>query len=85
MQKYTKKKKQCMKTSSQEFRQMQRERIMKTKPWLKTKGAVTPEGKAISKMNALKTNPEFYALMAGYKQLVAQQKEIHNTISHIKL
>lgn len=85
MQNCLKQKKQRMKTSSQEFRQMQRERIMKTKPWLKTKGAVTPGGKAKSKMNALKTSPEFHSLMAEYKQLMAQQKEIQNTINHIGL
>ena len=73
-----------MKTSSPEFRQIQRERIMKTKPWLKTKGPVTPEGKSISKMNALKVSPELHALMAEYNQLMAQQKEIHNTISHMR-
>lgn len=74
-----------MKTNSQEFRQMQRERIMKTKPWLKTKGAVTPDGKAISKMNALKTSPELHALLMEYKQLMEYQKEIQNTIRHIEL
>ena len=73
-----------MKTNSLEFRQMQRERIMKTKPWLKTKGPVTPEGKAISKMNALKVSSELYALLAGYKQLMAQQKGIYNIISHVR-
>ena len=73
-----------MKTSSQEFRQMQRERIMKTKPWLKTKGPVTPEGKEKSKMNALKISPELHALMTEYKQLMAQQKEICKTIRHFK-
>jgi len=73
-----------MKTSSQEFRQMQRERIMNTKPWLKTKGAVTAEGKAVSKMNALKTSPELHSVMTEYKQLMAQQKEIQNTISHMR-
>ena len=73
-----------MKTSSPEFRQMQRDRIMKTKPWLRTKGPATSEGKAISKMNALKVSPELHALMAEYNQLIAQQKEMHNTISHMR-
>ena len=71
-----------MKTSSPEFRQMQRERIMKTKPWLNTKGPVTSEGKEKSKMNALKVSPECHALMTEYRELIAQQKELYNTISH---
>lgn len=65
-----------MKTSSPEFRQLQRERIYKTKPWEKSTGARTPEGKERSKMNAMKASPEFHALMAQYKQLMAQQKEL---------
>lgn len=72
-----------MKTSSPEFRQMQRDRIIKTKPWLKTKGPVTPEGKAISKMNALKVSSEFHALMSEYKQLISQQKGMNNAIKDI--
>lgn len=70
-----------MKTSSPEFRQMQRERIMKTKPWLKTKGPSTSEGKEKSKMNALKMNPELYALVKKMEYLIKQQKEILRTIN----
>jgi len=73
-----------MKTNSPEFRQMQRDRIYKTKPWLKSTGAKTTEGKERSKMNALKTSPEFHALMSKYNQLMKQQKEIYNTIKHVK-
>ncbi|MGB5964663.1 MAG: hypothetical protein WBG65_03915 [Sulfurimonadaceae bacterium] len=69
-----------MTTSSQEFKQMQRDRIMKTKPWLKTKGAVTPEGKAKVKMNALKTDPKLHALLKECNLLMKQQKEIAMTI-----
>ena len=67
--------------SSKEFKQLQRERIMKSKPWLKTKGAITHEGKAISKMNALKTSPELHQLMKDYKMLINQQKELDEVIS----
>ncbi len=39
---------------SEESRQKLREQIHITKPWLKAKGAVTPEGKMRSSQNALK-------------------------------
>ena len=65
-----------MKQSSPEYAQMQRERIKKTKPWLKTKGPTTAEGKERSKMNALKTDPEEYRLIQNYKRLLQQQKQI---------
>ena len=35
-------------------------------------------------MNALKTSLEFHALMSKYNQLMKQQKEIYNTIKHVK-
>ena len=73
-----------MKKSSTEFKQMQRERIKRTKPWLKSSGPKTIEGKEISKMNALKISPELHALMTEYKQLMAQQKELSETIKHFK-
>ena len=73
-----------MTTNSLEFRQMQRERIYRTKPWEKSTGAKTQEGKERSKMNALKTSPELYDLMSKYNQLMKQQKEIYNTIMHVK-
>ena len=59
---------------------MQQDRIMKTKPWLKTKGAVTPEGKAKVKMNALKMNPNIHALLKECNLLMKQQKEIEMSI-----
>ena len=40
---------------SESNRQKMREQIQITKPWLKTRGAVTPEGKIRSSQNALKT------------------------------
>ena len=39
---------------SEEMRQKMREQIQITKPWLKTRGAVTPEGKMRSSQNALR-------------------------------
>ena len=52
-------------------RKLQSERIKKTKPWLKSTGARTPEGKAISKMNAL---------MKDYKAMMKVQKELHEVM-----
>lgn len=63
-----------------ESKQKQREAIMKHKPWLKSTGAKTAEGKAISKMNALKTNPELHVLIKEYKQLIQQQKVVCSCI-----
>ena len=70
-----------MKKSSKEFKQIQRERIYKTKPWEKSTGAKTAEGKSISKMNALKTDHKTYALIKEFEWLIKQQKEIYNTIN----
>ncbi len=70
-----------MNIHSPEFAQMQRERIYKTKPWLKTKGAVTPEGKAKVKMNALKQDPAIHQLFKEYRQLMKEQKEFYSTIA----
>ena len=69
-----------MKKSSDEFRQMQRDRIFKIKPWEKSTGAKTVEGKNISKLNALKSDPTIYALFKRYELLMKQQKEISNLI-----
>jgi len=67
-----------------ESRQRQREVIMERKPWLKSTGAKTAEGKAISKMNALKTDPSLHILLKEANSLLKQQKEIFNTINHNK-
>ena len=69
-----------MKKSSKEFKQIQRERIYKTKPWEKSTGAKTVEGKNISKMNALKSDPMTHALFKKFELLMKQQKEISNLI-----
>ncbi len=69
-----------MKTNSPEFRQMQRERIYKTKPWLKSTGPKTVEGKEKSKMNALKIPPELHILMKEMNYLMKQKQEIFSTV-----
>ena len=49
-----KKKSPKEKMYTEERRQKDRERILKHKPWEKTKGAITPEGKKKVSMNAYK-------------------------------
>lgn len=71
-----------MKKSSAKFRQMQRERIMRTKPWEKSTGAKTPYGKERSKMNALKMSPHLYSLIKELNELIKQSKAINNKISN---
>ena len=69
-----------MKKSSKEFRLLQRNRILKNKPWLKSTGAKTARGKERSKMNALKMNLELHKLLKEAKELFKQQRELHKTI-----
>ena len=71
-----------MKKSSEKFRQMQRDRILKMKPWLKSTGPTTNEGKEKSKMNALKTHPELHKLLKETVQLMKQKKELFNSINN---
>ena len=61
-------------------RQLQRERINRVKPWLKSTGPRTREGKEKSKMNALKISPELHILIREYNWLMQQQKKIFNII-----
>ena len=70
-----------MKTNSPEFRQMQRERIYKTKPWLKATGPKTVEGKKKAKMNDLKLDIKLHYLIKEYKELMIQQKAICSTVN----
>ncbi len=70
-----------MKKSSIEFRQMQRDRIFQVKPWEKSTGAKTTEGKARSKMNALKISPELNEIIKEMKILMKQQKEIQSIMA----
>lgn len=69
-----------MKKSSKEFRLLQRNRILKNKPWLNSTGARTVQGREKSKMNALKTNPELYQLMKQARELFKRQRELHEAI-----
>lgn len=64
----------------EESKQRQRDRIMTTKPWLKSTGAKTEAGKAISKMNALKVSPELHTLIKEMNYLMKHQKEILSII-----
>ena len=69
-----------MKKNSEEFRLMQRDRILKVQPWLKSTGAKTHQGKEKSKMNALKTSFELHKLIKKYERLMRQQKEIQQIV-----
>ncbi len=69
-----------MKINSFEYSQMQKERIHKTKPWLKSTGATTLEGKEKSKMNALKCDLHIHLLLKESRELFKQSKELHKTI-----
>ncbi len=60
----------------EESKQRQREVIMKRKPWLRSTGAKTVEGKERLKMNALKADIGFHLLIKEYKHLMIQQKAI---------
>ena len=69
-----------MQIDSIEYSQMQRERIYRTKPWLKSTGARTIKGKVKSKMNALKVSPLLNELMKQSRELFRMQKKLHNTL-----
>ena len=71
-----------MKKDSEEFSQMQRERIMQTKPWEKSTGPKTFAGKEASKMNALKVNPELYELLKQAEEIYKNQQELLNMINN---
>jgi len=47
------------------------------KSCLKSTSPKTKEGKARSKMNALKVDPELYVLIKAYNELMEQQKCIN--------
>lgn len=62
---------------TQEARQRERDRINQTKPWLKSTGAKTPEGKKISSQNAYKggLTAQLKALNMQVKSLLKEQNE----------
>ncbi|MCX6074912.1 MAG: hypothetical protein NTY39_11365 [Campylobacterales bacterium] len=70
-----------MKKNSAEFRQIQRERIMKSRPWEKSTGAKTPYGKERSKMNALKMNPYLHSLIKELNEITKQSKAVNHKVS----
>ncbi len=62
---------------TEEKRQAMRDRINQTKPWLKSTGARTPEGKAISSQNAFKggLHARIKSLNIEMKAMLKEQKE----------
>jgi hypothetical protein len=66
---------------SEEFKQLQRDRINQTKPWLKSTGAITEDGKQISKMNALKLNPKVNNIFKVSKDLMRLQRFIRQELA----
>ncbi len=70
-----------MKINSFDYSQMQRERIYKIKPWLKSTGARTLKGREKSKMNALKISPMLNELIKQSREIFKMQKELHRTLA----
>ncbi len=62
-------------------RQLQSERIRRVKPWLKSTGAKTPEGKKIVSMNALKKDPYLHKLEKEYRALMRAGREVREVIA----
>ena len=69
-----------MNKSSVEFKQIQRDRIMKIKPWDKSTGPKTLEGKRISSMNSRGRSYQLNQLVKQYREIMKAQKELQNMI-----
>lgn len=67
-----------MRNWTAEQRQRQRELIQRWKPWIKSTGAKTPEGKKRSAQNALKTGKslEIREMIRQLNKLLKKQKDL---------
>jgi len=63
-----------------ESRKKASEEIHNNKPWLKSTGPKTKEGKEVSKMNALKRDYILHGLMKELDMLLKEQKKFRNKI-----
>ncbi|HBW86401.1 MAG TPA: hypothetical protein DEF82_06570 [Crocinitomicaceae bacterium] len=67
-----------MRVWTEEERQRQRELIQRWKPWTKSTGAKTPEGKRRSSQNSFKTGKslEIREMIKRLNKLLKKQKEL---------
>ena len=67
-----------MRNWTQEERQRQRELIQRWKPWMRSTGARTPEGKKRSSRNAYKTGKsiEIRELFKNLNRILKDQKDL---------
>lgn len=66
-----------------ERKEQQRDRIMQVKPWEKSTGPTSPEGKAICSRNACKpdsTHKRIKALSAQLKATLKEQKDLLKSV-----
>ncbi len=65
-------------------KQRQRELIQTWQPWQQSTGAITIEGKAISKMNALKSGEYTAAAIQSHREIRALFREIEAQFKNSK-